>query len=702
MKSNGKLTGKDIGIAIASFGHFAKQKGIEDRDRIVNELYIEEILLIYSEKLGEDRSFTIKSYRSSDSICIKLEIIGDSFDPDAAQSEILKGLEAKHGMKPEWTYSSGRNLIVFTLPIYHSTSKNLKFAWSYVSRYKKMFFFAVICQWISIAMSIITPILSAKVIVGYTNSALEQVILTAIAIFVVDLVTNSSLYLCNTRYNIVYANILSDIENDLAKASLKIKNSCIEDKGGGLFIQRLTVDTDTLATGFNTIVDQISQIFNYIGILIAMFVISPAVSVAVFVILACQIATELIRTRRLFEDDRIYRSSRERLSGFISEMVHGITDVKALNSEDAFCAELKERVDDSNKNHMRLLIRSWKYKLIRWAFGDSGRMIFTCLLAALIMTGYFAPAIALVLYNYYQQLGASAVLILGQLLEFLKSFDLSTERINAIISTPEFPKEEFGNVHLDCIRGNIRFDDVSFAYESSDPRIKPIKVVKDMSFEVPAGSMVALVGKSGCGKSTVFKLISKLIETRKGTILLDDNDINTLDKDSIRGSMAVVSQNPYFFHMTIRENLSIVKPDLSDEEMMDVCKKVCMYDDIEAMPNKYDSLIGEGGVNLSGGQRQRLAIARCLLKDSPIILLDEATSALDNVTQMRIQETLGNIRADKTIFVIAHRLSTVIGADKIMFMEDGRILDEGTHAALMERCNSYRELYEAEEQDTAK
>ncbi len=115
MKSNGKLTGKDIGIAIASFGHFAKQKGIEDRDRIVNELYIEEILLIYSEKLGEDRSFTIKSYRSSDSICIKLEIIGDSFDPDAAQSEILKGLEAKHGMKPEWTYSSGRNLIVLSL-----------------------------------------------------------------------------------------------------------------------------------------------------------------------------------------------------------------------------------------------------------------------------------------------------------------------------------------------------------------------------------------------------------------------------------------------------------------------------------------------------------------------------------------------------------------------------------------------------------
>ncbi len=696
MRHSGTLTDKDIGAAVASFSHFAGQKGIEDRDRIVTELFMEEILLIYREKLGEDKAFTIMSSRSSESIHLKLEIRGELLDPYGAQSEILKGLENKHGMKPEWTYISGRNQVVFTIPIYHSTLKNLRFAWSYVRRYKKMFFFAVICQWVNIATSIVVPILAARVIVAYTASAFEQAIFAALAIFAVNIVANTSLYLCNTRYNMVYGSILSDIENDLAKASLKIKNTCIEDKGGGLFIQRLTVDTDILATGFNTIVDQMSQIFNYVGILVAMFVLSPAVSAVVFAILVCQIALELIRTRRMFEDDRIYRNSRERLSGFISEMIHGITDVKTLNSEEAFCSKLQQRIDDSNKNHMHLLIRGWKYKLVRWGVGDLGRLAFTCLLAVLIWTGYFAPAIALVLYNYYQQLGTPAVLILGQLLEFLKSFDLSTERINAIISTPEFPKERFGNVHPDRVCRNIRFNNVSFAYEFSDPRIKPVKVIKNMSFEVPAGSMVALVGKSGCGKTTVFKLISKLIETKSGTIFLGDDDINTLDKDSIRGNIAVVSQNPYFFHMTIRENLSIVKPELTDTEMREICKKVCMHEDIEAMPNQYDSLVGEGGVNLSGGQRQRLAIARCLLSDSPIILLDEATSALDNVTQMKIQETLNNIRADKTILVIAHRFSTVVGADKIMVMENGRILDEGTHDVLMERCPSYRELYEGE------
>ncbi|WP_408070767.1 ABC transporter ATP-binding protein [Butyrivibrio sp. JL13D10] len=697
MRNSGKFTNRDIGDAIASFNHYAGQNGIEDRDRIVTGVYLEEILFLYMEKLGADKSFTIKTSKSTENIFLKLEIPGENLNPSDFQSEILQGLEKKHTMKPEWTYNSGRNQIVFTVPMYHSTGKNLKFAWTYVSRYKAMFFFAVICQWLSIAMSIIAPILSAKVIVAYTESNLKQVVLAAAAILAVDIVTDATLYLCNTRYNIIYARLLSDIENDLTKASLKIKNACIEAKGGGLFIQRLTGDTDTLATGFNTIVDQLSQIFNYLGILIAMFVISPLVFAIVVAILACQIATEFIRTRRMFEDDRIYRNARERLSGFISEMVHGVTDIKSLNSEDAFCTELQRRVEDTNSSHMHLMLRNWRFKLIRWGFGDTGKMIFTCMLAAFIATGYFAPAIALVLFNYYQQLGASAVLILGQFLEFLKSFDLSAERINAIISSPEFPKDEFGNTHLDLVRGNIRFDNVSFAYESSDPTIKSKKIVRNMNFEVSAGSMVALVGKSGCGKTTVFKLVCKLVEAGSGAIFLDDNDMSTLDKDSIRGSIAVVNQSPYFFHMTIRENLSIAKPDLTEDEMKEVCKKVCMFDDIEAMPLKYDSLIGEGGVNLSGGQRQRLAIARCLLKDSPIILLDEATSALDNMTQMRIQETLDNIRKERTIFVIAHRLSTVIGADKIMFMEDGRILDEGTHATLMERCESYRELYEAEE-----
>ncbi|MBQ6502803.1 MAG: ATP-binding cassette domain-containing protein, partial [Flexilinea sp.] len=240
------------------------------------------------------------------------------------------------------------------------------------------------------------------------------------------------------------------------------------------------------------------------------------------------------------------------------------------------------------------------------------------------------------------------------------------------------------------------FDHVSFRYDSADFRRPSRLVVKDMSFTIPAGSVTALVGKSGCGKTTVFRLISKLLEATEGTVRLDGVDIRTLDKDSIRENLTVVSQNPYLFHMTIRENLRLVKRDVTEEEMKEVCRLVVMDEEISHMPEGYDTLIGEGGVNLSGGQRQRLAIARGILRDCRILLFDEATSALDNITQSRVQKAVENIRGARTIVMIAHRLSTVINADRILFMEDGRILDQGTHPELLARCDAYRALYEAE------
>ena len=207
---------------------------------------------------------------------------------------------------------------------------------------------------------------------------------------------------------------------------------------------------------------------------------------------------------------------------------------------------------------------------------------------------------------------------------------------------------------------------------------------------------MALVGASGCGKSTVFNLISKLYEAGEGTVRIDGEDIRELDEETIRGSLSVVSQNPYLFQLSIRENLRLVKPDMTEAEMRAACRMACIDRDIEAMPEGYDTHIDENGVNLSGGQRQRLAIARALLKDSRVLMLDEATSALDNMTQAKIQQAIANIRGERTIITIAHRLSTVVHSDRIMVIENGRVLDQGTHRELLERCTTYRKLYEAE------
>ena len=187
-----------------------------------------------------------------------------------------------------------------------------------------------------------------------------------------------------------------------------------------------------------------------------------------------------------------------------------------------------------------------------------------------------------------------------------------------------------------------------------------------------------------------------MYDVDNGKIKIDGIDINELDKDSIRGNITVISQDPYIFNMTIRENFKIVKSNLTEEEMIEACHIACLDEYIESLPNKYDTLIGEGGVNLSGGQKQRLAIARALIQKTKIILFDEATSALDNETQSKIQKAIENMNGDYTILIIAHRLSTIKNSSRILYLEDGKILAEGSHDYLLKNCSEYKKLYESE------
>ena len=221
-----------------------------------------------------------------------------------------------------------------------------------------------------------------------------------------------------------------------------------------------------------------------------------------------------------------------------------------------------------------------------------------------------------------------------------------------------------------------------------------------MSFRVHANETVGFVGKSGAGKSTIFSLLCKLYDNYSGDILIDDVNIKELDRDSIRGNISVISQNPYIFNMSIKDNLKIVKKELTDKEMKEACKLACLDQFIESLPMKYDTIVGEGGVLLSGGQKQRLAIARALIQKTEIILFDEATSALDNETQKQIQEAIDNLKSEYTIMIIAHRFSTILNCDRIFYIEDGKVIDSGTHNDLLKRCKQYKTLYESEIKDT--
>ena len=696
MIHEGTFCPEHIETGLSAVDTIAGKTGLDKKLRIKLRLLVEELLLIYRDKFGDDSEFSLSMYEKRGNLFIIINAAGEEFDPMEDPSPILLRILQDSFEQPLWSYSKGRNSVKLIVPVYNTLLKNISLSWKYMQGQRRTFILAVVSQLVSVGLKIAAPILSAQLIVNLETGIFNKILLIAAALLAVLGVTDLALFAANRSYNIVYNKTLTNLENDLVDGVLRITNGCIDEKGTGLFIQRMTVDTTSLATGFNTLADLFSQMFNYIGILAAILFVSPPVFIVVLILLCIQSYLELKRARQMKIDDRAYRDANEQFTGFVSEMIKGSRDVKLLNSESRFRDELSERINNANDKRMYMQDRAWKYRLTRLELGEFGYFFYIVLLALMIAQNKMEPVTAIVLFTYYTQLGSPAVLLLGQLMEFIKNFNLSSERVYALLRNTEFPKEQFGSRHLDKVAGEIRFDKVSFSYKSSNPLFAPRQILKRMDLTIPAGSTTALVGMSGSGKTTVLNLISMLYKATSGIIYLDGVNIRELDQDTIRSNIAVVSQNPYIFNLSIRDNLRIVKPDLTDEEMRVICKKACIDEDIMQMAEGYDTVIGEGGTNLSGGQRQRLAIARSLLRDFRILLLDEATSALDNVTQSRIKEALRNIGKDHTVIMVAHRLSTIIDAGKIVYMEDGKVLDEGTHNELMERCESYKELYKHE------
>ena len=692
MKWKGSLDNAGISKAVALAEQETEKNGVEEGQRMRFALSLEETLLMCRDRWGESCAVSLQMKRRGRLLTASLYLPGELSGTISGESLPMAGL------LNEWRSETrgGKICRIYTFRLENTQADLLRFVWKYTRPHKGWFILGVLTQAVLVGIQVVAPLITARVVVALTDGAAEQILLAALSLLAVNAVSDVVSICCNRAYNVVYNKTLTLLETDLVHQALRISTKCLDQKGTGLFIQRLTQDTAQLATGFNTLADLISQAVEKIGILAAVLILNRTAFAVMMGILALQTVIETVRTRRLKKDDHIYRNANERYTGFVSEMIRGTKDVKLTHSELTFESELVRRITDANNKRMRMQNRSAVLSLFRMEIGSFGTYAFVAVLVLLMTRGEIAPADALVLFNYRSSIGISAIQLIGTMMAFIKGLELSAERVIAIISSPEFPKECFGTRHLENVRGEIRFDHVFFSYARRRLRPSAGWVLKDMSFVIHPGESVALVGASGCGKSTIFSLISKLYEANEGRVLIDGEDIRGLDAESIRGSLSVVSQNPYLFQLTIRENLRLAKPDMTEEEMLSVCRMACIDRDIEALPEGYDTLIDENGVNLSGGQRQRLAIARALLKDSRVLMLDEATSALDNITQAKIQQAIHNIRGERTVITIAHRLSTVVHADRILVIDQGCLLDQGTHRELMERCEAYRALYEAE------
>ncbi len=567
---------------------------------------------------------------------------------------------------------------------------NLKFVWKFAKGEKRRFILFAFLSFIAMLFNILSPILSAKIILALTSDNYLQIIYIALAILVIGLFKSFLSYISSKLTFMIHRNALAKAQIDLGSEILRLSNESIDKHGTGLFIQRLNNDISRITDIFGFILDIFVSLLRQFGIFAAVFIINKPIFFYLLFMSLVSFMIEKIRASKRNEQDKLTRKQREKVSSFISEMVRGQRDIKLLNSENNFVSELKDRIDTAFKFDYKMRDVSARYRFYTGVFDDITSYVTIAILVTLIINKDIASATALILYNYSDHFYGFAFL-LGNLLEHFKDFNLSCNRVREIYNGEDFVKERFGENKISNFKGNIEFENIEFYYNKNKP------VLKDISFKINAKETVAFVGKSGSGKSTIFSLICKLYDPIKGTIKIDGKDIKNLSKDSIRGNMTVISQDPYIFNMTIRDNLRIVKTDLKEEDMIKYSKMACFDEFVSTLPDGYDTMIGEGGVNLSGGEKQRLAITRALIQDSIVILFDEATSALDNVTQGKIQDAIDNLKDKYTILIIAHRLSTVINADKIFMLKDGIIQEEGTHKELLKKSKEYKTLYEKED-----
>ena len=485
-----------------------------------------------------------------------------------------------------------------------------------------------------------------------------------------------------------------DVKLSIIKDSFNINIGEFEKLGNGTFITRLTSDLDSLALSFKSISETVVEFMSRIGFIVFVFVISPWLGAF---LLGFIILRYLVYQIRMYYFTRmkpgVLRRTEE-INSMVGESIRGIKDIKTLG----LSTNIVNRIGVLQSGYMKADNEEWYVGTALVGLANFVSILcnlfFIILCVYLIGLGHLDLAVFYSVYIYKNSVMEFAV-HLGHLQDYFKEVEVSAFRVFQLTNEEKYTHDKFGNVVLPTFNGNIEFKNVSFQYTSEE------KILDDVSFEIKANTHVAFVGESGCGKSTIVALICKLYDPEQGIILFDDTNSMVLDQ-SFGKNVAMINQAPYLFDLTIRENMQLVKPDVTDEEIYDALKFANAYDFVIDLPQKLDSFLGEGGTRLSGGQKQRICIARAMLKDSKIIIFDEATSALDNISQQRVMDAVEDLKKDKTIITIAHRLSTIENCDTIYFVDKGKIVDYGTHKHLLKVNKKYAALYNKQKKEKAK
>lgn len=425
----------------------------------------------------------------------------------------------------------------------------------------------------------------------------------------------------------------------------------------------------------------------FVTIFIVFFVHAPLIALIFLGMSLIYIFIVLLMARKKMEYDVAEAAADSRVTAFLAD---SITNVLAIKSSSALNKEINDFKKVTDKDAM-LRLRAWffgnKLNAIQSAISMVAQISVTFLTGYLWVSGKISAGLFVLVQSYSIAIGQS-FWDLGQAsTKFTKSLSDMKEMVDIFKQVPDVldvPNPEVSKIK----KGNIEIKNMSFTY------LNGTNVFDNFSLKVKSGEKVGLVGHSGSGKSTITKLLMRFIDITSGEILIDEQNIKAIKQDDLRQNISYISQEPILFHRSIRNNIAYSKPDATEEQIIESAKKAHAHEFILNLKQGYDTLVGERGVKLSGGERQRVAIARAMLKDSPILMLDEATSSLDSISESYIQDAFNELMKGKTTIVIAHRLSTIQKMDRIIVLDKGKIVEEGTHKDLLDQRGFYAELWE--------
>ncbi|MEQ9546117.1 MAG: ABC transporter ATP-binding protein [Marinobacter sp.] len=515
------------------------------------------------------------------------------------------------------------------------------------------------------------------------ETAQEQITILAVLTFFIWAGESLFEYLFQILWRNLAQRLQSDLRQDAYEHAQRLDMSFFEARSSGQLVATMNDDVNQLERFLDGGANAMIQVLvTVVAVGAVFFVLSPLIALLAFTPIPLIVWGAFYFQRKA---GPLYADVREKVGDLSSRLANnlgGIATIKSFTAEQREAERLKassEAYVEANRQAIR--ISSAFIPVIRMA-------ILAGFLATFTVGGMMALEGTL-------NVGAYGVLVfltqrllwpltgLAEVIDLFERAMASTRRILDLLAEPVHVRDEAATPLPEPVRGSVKFNNVSFHYPSSGAGISGI------SLDVPAGNTLALVGATGSGKSTLIKLLLRFYDPTEGTIQIDDKPIQSVSLKSLRNAIGLVSQDVYLFEGTIRDNLAYGRPGASDEDIIDAARTAEAWSFIEALPNGLDTEVGERGVRLSGGQRQRLSLARALLKNPPVLVLDEATSAVDNETEAAIQRSLKRIGHNRTVIMIAHRLSTIVDADTIAVVENGQVVESGSHQALLDKNGAY-------------